>query len=126
LGDRTLKEIEFTRIRGDHYYAARFTRSADAAAEGRRERLHQPYGATGRNERGRLLIAADTLRIRTEPFADDGLLATLRDAVSDAAIVESAVLDDYDSFYYSRGGQAPLPVLRVKFDDPMATWLSVD
>src|SRR5690606_27151019 len=72
LGDRVLKEIELTRIRGDHYYAARYTRAAgtaDAAAEGRRERLHQPYGVTGRNERGRLLIAADTLGIRTEPFA---------------------------------------------------------
>src|SRR5690606_4386201 len=126
LGDRTPKEIEFTRIRGDHYYAARFTRAADATTEGRRERLHQPYGVTGRNEGGRLLVAAGRLRIRTEPFAADGLLATLRDAVSDAAIVESAVLDEYDSFYYSRGGHAPLPVLRVKFDDPMATWLYVD
>ena len=129
LGDRVLKEVEFTRIRGDHYYAARYTRAPDAkgaGAEGRRERLHQPYGVTGRNERGRLLIAADTLRSRTEPFAADGLLATLRDAVTDAAIVESAVLDDYDSFYYSRGRQAPLPVLRVKFDDAMATWVYVD
>jgi hypothetical protein len=126
LGDRTLKEVELTRIRGDHYYSARFTRSTDAGAEGRRERLHQPYGVTGRNERGRLLIAADTLRVRTEPFAVDGVLAALREAVTEAAVVESAVLEDYDSFYYSRGGQAPLPVLRVKYDDPMETWVYVD
>jgi len=26
----------------------------------------------------------------------------------------------------SRGRQAPLPVLRVKFDDPMQTWLYID
>jgi hypothetical protein len=25
------------------------------------------------------------------------------------------LLSDYDSYYYSRGGQGPLPVLRVKF-----------
>ncbi len=33
---------------------------------------------------------------------------------------------DYDSYYYSRNGQATLPVLRVKFDDPLETWVYVD
>jgi hypothetical protein len=35
-------------------------------------------------------------------------------------------LSDYDAYYYSRGRQAPLPVLRVKFDDPQATWVYID
>src|SRR5678815_424140 len=31
-----------------------------------------------------------------------------------------------DSYYYSRDRQTPLPVLRVKFDDPAKTWVYVD
>ncbi len=37
-----------------------------------------------------------------------------------------ALLQDYDDYYYSRSGQAPLPVLRVKFADPLQTWLYID
>jgi len=35
----------------------------------------------------------------------------------------SSAVDDY---YYSRQGQLPLPVLRVKFDDPAASWVYAD
>src|SRR4029077_7505426 len=41
-------------------------------------------------------------------------------------IVESQVLSDYDSYYYSRGRQTPLPVLRVKFADPAQTGVYID
>ena len=45
-------------------------------------------------------------------------------------VVESELLDRYDAYYYARGysreRQAPLPVLRVKFGDPMETWVYVD
>jgi len=46
--------------------------------------------------------------------------------VPGARIVEQTLLDDYDSYYYSRRRQTALPVLRVKFDDPMRTWVYVD
>ena len=40
------------------------------------------------------------------------------------------MLAEYDAYYYARGyareRQAPLPVLRVKFGDPMETWVYVD
>src|SRR5690606_40756074 len=75
---------------------------------------------------GRLVVPADPVATGAGPSAAGALLETLRESVAGAAIVESAVLDDYDSFYYSRGRQAPLPVLRVKFDDAMATWVYVD
>ena len=35
-------------------------------------------------------------------------------------------MPEYDSYYYSRGRERPLPVLRVKFDDPADTWFYVD
>ena len=41
-------------------------------------------------------------------------------------IVESQLLADYDAYYYDRDRDAPLPVLRVKFDDPERTWVYVD
>jgi hypothetical protein len=73
-----------------------------------------------------LLVAARTLEIKSEPFTVESLMARLRSAVPDAPIVDSQLLTEYDSYYYSRGRQTPLPVLRVKFDDPAQTWFYVD
>jgi hypothetical protein len=36
------------------------------------------------------------------------------------------MLTTYDSYYYSRDGLAPLPVLRVKLGDRDRTWLYID
>jgi hypothetical protein len=42
-------------------------------------------------------------------------------------IVSQHQLGSYDLYYYSHHNrQRPLPVLRVKFDDPEATWFHVD
>ena len=41
-------------------------------------------------------------------------------------MTESQLLSDYDSYYYSRNRQTPLPVLRVKLDDPAETWVYID
>ena len=35
-------------------------------------------------------------------------------------------LSAYDSYWYPQGDERPLPVLRLIFDDPAATWLHVD
>jgi hypothetical protein len=73
-----------------------------------------------------LLIDAATLEVRAEPFATDVLVAQLAAATPGAAIVSHELLTEYDSYYYSRNRQAALPVLRVKFDDPLETWVYVD
>jgi hypothetical protein len=122
LEGRAVKEIEFARIQGDHYYVLRQA----AAAAGRRERLHQPYQVGGQSEPERLLMAADTLAIRREPFNAESLVARLRSGMPDVAIVEHQLLDQYDSYYYSRQQLTPLPVLRVKFADPAETWVYID
>jgi hypothetical protein len=44
----------------------------------------------------------------------------------DVPVLEATLLEDYDSYYYAFGRRAPLPVLRIKFDDPDSTWLYVD
>jgi len=124
LGGRAIKEVEFARIQDEHYYVVRL--AADAHTAQRRERLHQPYYVTGRAESDRVLVSAGTLAVRSGPFNTTSLIDRLHAALPSAPIVESSVLTDYDSYYYSRGRQTPLPVLRVKFGDPAETWVYVD
>jgi hypothetical protein len=125
LGGRTLKELEFRRVADKPFYLARFAPTA-AELDPHRERLHQPYLVNGRAQPAHLLIDAATLTPHADAFATAPLLARLSSAAGGARIVEDALLTDYDSYYYSRGRQAPLPVLRVKFDDPLETWVYVD
>jgi uncharacterized iron-regulated membrane protein len=122
-GGRPIKEIEFARIQDDPYYVVRL---GHAAIDARRERLHQPYPIVGLAERDRLLVAARSMTVRDTPFSPESLVARLRTALPDVPIVEQAVLSEYDAYYYSRGNQRPLPVLRVKFADPAETWVYVD
>jgi hypothetical protein len=122
---RGIKEVDFTRIQDGAYYVVRPTPDPDIEAK-RRERLHQPYNVSGRAEPDRFLVAADTMEVRHEPFSTESLVARLKAAMPDVPIVEQQILTDYDDYYYSRGNVTPLPVLRVKFDDPMQTWLYVD
>jgi uncharacterized iron-regulated membrane protein len=125
VGDRTIKEIGFKRIHGDYYYTVAATEHTPAA-DAKRERLHQPYLVGRRGEPGRLLISAQTMQARNEPFDTAAIVARLKSATPDATIVGQETLQEYDSYYYSRGGQSPLPVLRVKFDDPAQTWVYID
>jgi hypothetical protein len=125
LGGRRLKELEFRHIHGEPYYLARYTEE-DPAAAPRRERLHQPYAIGGRGEPRHFLVAAGTLEERTQPFATDDILARVALAANGTAIAAHDLLTDYDSYYYSRSGQAALPVLRVKLADPLETWVYVD
>jgi hypothetical protein len=125
LGGRVVKELGFERIEDRPYYVARVS-AAPAELDPKRERLHQPYAIGGRGESDTLLVAADTLAVQREPFGTESLVARLRAAVPDVAIVDHELLRDYDSYYYSRGREAPLPVLRVRFDDPERTWVYVD
>lgn len=74
----------------------------------------------------RKLVHAATLAPRVDHFPADSILSELEATVTEAAIVEHAVLDSYDAYYYARDAGLPLPVLRVKFDDPAETWAYFD
>jgi hypothetical protein len=125
LAGRELKELELVSLREEPYYVARVTPVGNGADFGS-ERQHQPYPLTAGANPNELLIAASSMQLRHEPFSTESLLEKLRRAIPDAAIVEQELLSEYDSYYYARNGAAPLPVLRVKFDDPDATWVYVD
>jgi hypothetical protein len=125
LDGRGIKEVEFARIQDEPYFVVRPGEDPAQTLE-RRERLHQPYNVTGRSEGERVLVAAQSLEIRREPFSVDSLMARLKSAAPDVPVLETQLLSEYDSYYYSRGRQTPLPILRVKFGDPDRTWVYVD
>jgi hypothetical protein len=121
---RGIKEIELARIQDEHFYMIRLAQ--DPEADKRPERLHQPYYITGRAEADRLLVRADTLQVRREPFSAESLLARLRTELPEVPVLEQQMLTEYDAYYYSRQHLTPLPVLRVKFADPGETWFYID
>jgi hypothetical protein len=59
-------------------------------------------------------------------FDEPTLLAAVALAMPEARTEEATLLTSYDSYYYDRSGELPLPVLRVRFDDARRTWLYVD
>lgn len=119
-----VKEVEFSRVLGQPYFTAAFTPMADALG-GKRDRLHQPYNINGQLEASSVMVDAGTGKVQRG--FDAALLSEKLDAaVTEASVTEYAVLEEYDDYYYSRGDQLPLPVLRVKFDDPNQSWVYVD
>lgn len=66
-----------------------------------------------------------------EPGIFTGFDRTEMEAVAAAAMprvpVKNATwLTAYDAYYYDRAGELSLPVLRVRYDDPVQTWLYLD
>lgn len=118
-----IKQVEFQWIGGAPYLLANYSVPADADSK-KRDRLHQPYNIVGQSDAESMLIDARSGRV-VSGFDQDMLVAKL-DAAVDANVTDVTLLDDYDDYYYSRGGQLPLPALRVKFDDPAQSWVYID
>lgn len=106
FGQRVVKALELTRIDGAPVLHARWI---------------EPDGAPGEG-----LLDVATLGWRTAPLGEAALLARLRAATGDAPVREATRLDHYDAYYSDRDGDLPLPVLRVRFGDPAATWVYLD
>ncbi|HEV8259162.1 MAG TPA: PepSY domain-containing protein, partial [Burkholderiales bacterium] len=97
-----VKEVEFLRIQGEPYYLLR------------------------KDSAGPLLVSADSSQVRTGPFSTESLLTRVKQGNPDVPIADSALLSNYDSYYHPGERKPPLPVLRVKFGDPDATWMYID
>jgi hypothetical protein len=124
LGDRKVKEVEFVRIMDEPYYVLRGGGQRPAET-GWPDGGHQPYFVSRDPDRERFVVSAKSFEAR-DGFAAESIVSRLQAVKPDAPVLETKLLSEYDSYYYSRDGQAPLPVLRVKFGDHDKTWLYVD
>ena len=107
---RTVKEIGLRRIDGAAYY--------EVSLAG---------GAAGARRIERLLLAADTLAPRSASPDPDALVERLRLELGDVPVTDAARLETYDAYYYGRGADSPpLPVIRIRFADPLQTWVYID
>jgi hypothetical protein len=122
-GSNDIKQVEFQWIGGAPYLLASYSVPTDADSQ-KRDRLHQPYNIVGQSDAESMLIDARSGRVVTG-FDQDALVAKLAASVA-ASVTEVTLLGEYDDYYYSRGGQLPLPAVRVKFDDPAQSWIYVD
>jgi hypothetical protein len=74
----------------------------------------------------REVLVLDGSGRRADPLGEAVLVAAARRAMPGAGVREIARLSGYDAYYSERGPRRPLPVLRLKFDDPASTWLYLD
>jgi len=91
----------------------------------------QPYQVAGRpyylaSETDQAPKLVDLSGRPVEQFPRDSLLEAAQRAVPGAHITDEATLTNYDAYYYDRERRKPLPVLRLKFDDPVGSWLYID
>jgi hypothetical protein len=97
-----VRELEMLMFEGRPYYLARDQRSQT-----------------------RMLSAlGDTKSCISEMPHSELLHAAIR--VAGAPATDNTLLTEYDTYYYDRTGQKPLPVLRVRLDDSRHTWLYIN
>ena len=110
---RAVKEVTLLPIDGEAHYEVRVGRV--------------PAASMDRNSQERLVVAANTFMRPRAPFDPEPLLERLRAALPAIPIVGATQLESYDDYYYGRGSdRPPLPVIRIRFADPMQTWIYVD
>jgi hypothetical protein len=124
LPTQDIKQAEFRMIMGLPHVVATWSVPADSGSS-KRDRLHQPYNINGQSAAASLVLDAVSGAGKAG-FASEVMVARLVSAAAGSTVTEASLLEDYDDYYYSRQGQLPLPVLRVKFDDPARSWVYVD
>jgi len=74
---------------------------------------------------GMISLATPEQGAMTE-LPEAALLESARAAMLPTPVVDTTWLRAYDAYYYDRDGELPLPILRVRYDDPQQTWLYFD
>lgn len=102
-----LKEISFRRRGESHYYE--LTVSSEDSHWG-----HVSHKVDARS------------LVKPPPLAVQDIRTRLAAVAPGHEIVSAELLEAYDGYYYDRqestGPTAPLPVVRIKFNDPQSTW----
>ena len=110
---RPVQQITLLRIDGEAHYEVHLGQTRETSVD--------------HHGQDRLVVAVSTLAPRRGPFTAQRLRERLRAALPAIPIAGATRLESYDGYYYGRGpDRPPLPVIRVRFDDPMRTWIYVD
>jgi hypothetical protein len=113
-------------LRLDLVTVTRLRRALSALAPSREVEIVQFQGEPfARADHGMVSLLAPE-RGRIERFGDEATLAAARSAMPGTRVDEVRWLTAYDSYYYGRDQDLALPVLRVRFADPVHTWLYLD
>ena len=111
------KEVEVVQFRGEPFLlGARLPPRGPASAGG---------GEPAHSQRRLVSVVTPGKGVFTS-FDRERVLDAARAALPGVGVLDTAWLEEYDRYYYGRPGTRPLPVLRVRFDDPQKTWLYLD
>jgi hypothetical protein len=120
----TPKELDFFQFQGEPYFVAYAPPS----------RAEAPWTNTNISDATNLFINRDHVMVSVRHpeqgafrgFEKDRMWTVAKAAMPGVPITDSAWLTEYDAYYYSQKGLKPLPVLRIRYDDPQRTWLYLD
>ena len=125
------KELEFLQFQGKPYFIAYRPPSAAEVADWPTTSVVDLIAPTLTYDHV-IVSATEPGHGTFERFEDDSVLEVARAAMPGVPIEDATWLDEYDPYYYDRlwtfdlanyKEARPLPVLRVRFDDPEGTWL---
>jgi hypothetical protein len=108
---RVPREMRVTRVAGTDYWTASDSPTRVARVPARAPTAHATVGGT---------LTVDSV------WSVEALVSQARAALPGAHLTAATLLSDYDDYYRDQARQRPLPVVRVKFDDPALTWLYLD
>lgn len=74
----------------------------------------------------RYVSATDAERGTFTSFPREAMVDVARTTMAGVPVEDAVWLDSYDGYYYDARGSLPLPVLRVRYNDPQKTWLYLD
>ena len=110
------RELEVLQFQGEPFLIAVQTPSGGAGAGGE--------GPTGSARR--LVSAVAPEKGAFTSFEPERVVEAAHAAMAGVDVLDASWLQEYDRYYYGRPGTRPLPVLRMRFDDPQQTWLYLD
>jgi hypothetical protein len=118
------KQLEATQFRGEPFWATERAPSVSDAARWMDAGL-LPRAPLPRLER-LYVSAADPHSGVIAAFDREAMPEVARAAMPDVPIRDAVWLEAYDGYYYDPRGSRPLPVYRVRYEDPDHTWLYFD
>lgn len=119
------KELDFFQFRGEPYFIAYAPPGPDESAPWR----NADISAATALHIDRVHVMVSVLRPEQGTFtgfAPERMWDVANAAMPGMPIADAQWIDEYDAYYYSQKGLRPLPVLRIRYDDPRHTWLYLD